>query len=469
MMKMFDFSGYGTNTAFMDDSGNELTYSELESAASKIRSVVPERSLVISLCSNTMGSAVGYLSFIDNGIVPLMLDEKIEKELLANLLESYTPQFIFLPADMTEAFPEMECVLPVCNYSLLRTPWSEPGEINEELALLLTTSGSTGSPKFVRQSYTNVLSNAQAIAEYLEIDEKERAITTLPMNYTYGLSIINSHILKGACVLLTGQSLMMRGFWDFFNEKKATSFGGVPATYELLEKRRFFERELPTLKYFTQAGGKLPKDRHRRFGEWAEKHNKKFVVMYGQTEATARMSYLPADKCLEKCGSIGIAIPGGSFSLIDADGNVIEESGKEGELVYQGPNVTLGYAVNRNDLIKGDERNGRLVTGDMAYRDDDGYYYISGRKKRFLKIFGNRVNLDEADILIKKRFPGLDAASTGTDDHLVTYITDETLTNAVKEYISGLTHLSQSAFTVRYIDKIPRNESGKVLYKNLEQ
>ena len=255
----------------------------------------------------------------------------------------------------------------------------------EELGLLLTTSGSTGSPKLVRQSYTNIQENAKSIAEYLKIDETERPITTLPMNYTYGLSIINSHILKGAAILVTQHTLMEREFWKFFRESEATSFGGVPYTYEILKKLRFFNMELPSLRYMTQAGGKLSPQLHKEFAEYAESHQKQFIVMYGQCEATARMAYLPAEKALEKYGSMGIAIPGGRLELIDVNGKFIEKPDEVGELVYYGPNVTLGYAQEAGDLKKADERNGRLETGDMAKRDNDGFYYIVGRKKEIFE------------------------------------------------------------------------------------
>ena len=467
MNMLFDLKTYGDEPAFIEDNGKRISYSELNHLCEEIGSEVPAGNLVFILCNNSIGSAAGYVSFINNGVVSMLLDKLIEREALHRLLVNYEPQYMYVPSDMASEFEDTEKVREFYDYSLLKTAYQDKPALTGELALLLTTSGSTGSPKFVRQSLSNVKANAESIAEYLEITRDERAITTLPMYYTYGLSIINSHIIQGACVLLTSKSIMMRGFWDFLSKEKATSFGGVPATYELLAKRQFFKKDLPSLRYITQAGGKLPKDLHQAFGEWAEKNNKKFIVMYGQTEATARMSYLPAEKCLEKCGSIGIAIPGGKFSLIDVNGETITAPYQQGELVYEGRNVTLGYAECRTDLEKGDERCGKLITGDIAYVDQDGYYYIAGRKKRFLKIFGNRVNLDEIDILIKKKFTELDAASTGSDDHLVTFITDSSKTNEVKEYLSEITHLSQSAFCVLFIDEIPRNESGKVLYQKL--
>ena len=249
---------------------------------------------------------------------------------------------------------------------LLRTGYVKDCLLYGELGLLLTTSGSTGSPKFVRQSYTNILDNARSIVTYLELDETERPITTLPMNYTYGLSIINSHLLVGASILVTDKTLMEKEFWSFFKESKATSFGGVPYTYEMLDKLRFYRMELPSLRTMTQAGGKILPELHEKFAKYAKEQGKRFVVMYGQCEATARMGYLPYEKAVEKKGSMGIVIPGGKFRLIDVNGKEITDPYITGELVYEGKNVTLGYAECKDDLGKGDERGGILETGDMA-------------------------------------------------------------------------------------------------------
>ena len=307
------------------------------------------------------------------------------------------------------------------------------------------------------------------LAEYLEITDAERPITTLPMNYTYGLSVINSHLLKGATTLLTNKGLMQKEFWDFFKEQQATSIAGVPYTYEMLKRLRFFRMELPSLKTLTQAGGKLSPELHREFAEYAIENGKRFVVMYGQTEATARMSYLPWQKTLEKCGSMGIAIPGGRFDLIDEDGNIITSPEVTGELVYTGQNVTPGYAECGDDLIKGDERHGVLVTGDLAKRDADGYFYIVGRKKRFLKIFGNRVNLDETERLIKAAFPDTECACIGKDDKMTICITSQEKHTEIRNYLSQKTGLNHVAFQVKTVQQIPKNDAGKTLYAKLEE
>ena len=468
MGKIWNLEQYKGKLAVVDENGNSLTYDLLESEAYSLAETIGRRCLVFCLCRNEIGSILGYVSFINNAIVPVLLNAHLEEELLQNLLATYEPAYIWVPKDTVNQFPEMEQAYEVHDYCLLKTGYEKCYPLYEELGLLLTTSGSTGSPKFVRQSYTNVLDNAKSIVEYLNLDETERPITTLPMNYTYGLSIINSHLLVGATVLVTEKTLMHKEFWSFFRDQGATSFGGVPYTYEMLDRLRFYRMKLPSLRTMTQAGGKILPELHEKFAKYAQEQGKQFVVMYGQCEATARMGYLPPEKAVEKKGSMGIVIPGGMFHLIDGNGAEITEPYTTGELVYEGKNVTLGYAECGEDLAKGDERNGILETGDMAQRDEEGYYYIVGRKKRFLKIYGNRVNLDEVDRLIKGAF-GIEAASTGVDDHMYIFVTAEKDAEPVREFVINKTKLNPTAFKVQVIKEIPKNDSGKTLYKELTQ
>lgn len=464
---MWKFERFGDSVAIVAEDGLKVTYAELSEAGRKIAGVVGHRCLVFSFCKNEPGSVIGYSAFVENEIVPVLLNAHLEKKLRENLLKAYSPSFLWVPSDMKEEFSDASEVFNTHNYSLLKTTYDKEYDLFPELCLMLTTSGSTGSPKFVRQSYENVKTNAESIVEYLKLDKSERPITTLPMNYTYGLSIINSHFMVGATLLVTEKGLMQKEFWNFFKDEKATSFGGVPYTYEMLERLRFFRMELPSLRYMTQAGGKITPELHKKFAEYAEEKGIKFIVMYGQCEATARMGYLPGEKALEKCGSMGVAIPGGRFKLIDVEGNEITSPLTTGELVYEGKNVTLGYAECGEDLNKGDERGGILQTGDMAQFDEDGYYYIVGRKKRFLKIYGNRVNLDEIDRLIKGEFDNIDVASSGVDDHMMIFLTDESKAEAVRDFVVEKTRLNPAAFKTQILDEIPKNDAGKVLYKEL--
>lgn len=466
---MWNFEQFKNNVAIIDEYGTDVSYEDLIEFGDKVASVISERSLVFVMCTNSIGSVAGYASFVNKGMVSVLLNAHLEKELLDNLVETYKPEYIWVPTEMCTEYEKYNAqnVFSEYGYTLLKTTFDANYELYDELCIMLTTSGSTGSPKFVRQSYKNVESNAKSIVQYLELNSSERPITTLPMNYTYGLSIINSHFMVGATLLVTDKGLMQKEFWKFFKGAEATSFGGVPYTYEMLERLRFFKMELPSLRYMTQAGGKLTPELHKKFAEYAEQKNVKFIVMYGQCEATARMGYLPAEKSLEKYGSMGIAIPGGKFKLIDVNGNDITEPHVTGELVYYGSNVTLGYAECGQDLIKGDERFGELCTGDMAQFDEDGYYYIVGRKKRFLKIYGNRVNLDEVDRMIKTKFDNIDVASAGIDDHMYIFVTEERYANDVVKFVVEKTGLNPAAFQFIVIDSIPKNDAGKTLYKEL--
>lgn len=455
----------GNRLVAIQEDGNSISYQELIGFCEKVKRVAPPRTLVFSFCKNTIGSLAGYVAFLSAGIVPLLLSNQLEQNLVDTLLDTYQPNYLWIPVEYRDKY-HGECVIEKYGYCLIHY-LAKKINLYKELALLLTTSGSTGSPKLVRQTYTNIEENAKSIAAYLELDETERPITTLPMNYTYGLSIINSHLLVGATILLTETSYAQRGFWDFFRREKATSFAGVPYTYELLKKIHFFRMELPSLRYLTQAGGKLIPELHKEFAEYAKKNGKRFYVMYGQTEATARMSYLPYQKSLEKYGSMGIAIPGGKFYLKDVDGSNISLPNMAGELIYEGPNVTLGYAECIQDLAKGDEWNGVLETGDVAQFDEDGYYYIVGRLKRFLKIYGNRVNLDECERMVQGRFEGLECACIGVDDHMKIYITEKEYMDDVQKFILEKTGLNRKAFEVFYVGEIPKNESGKKQYQLL--
>lgn len=459
-----DLDKYYDRTAIITEAEEQISYQKLLETADILTAFIPERSLVFLVCKNSFESVAAYIGFLRKRIVPVLINSGMDTTLFSTLLKSYRPNLICCPKDWMAQGNELHCY---GEYHLLQTEYNQKHELFPELALLLTTSGSTGSPKLVRQSYQNITSNAKSIAQYLAITSKDRPITTLPMNYTFGLSIINSHLLMGASIIMTEATLMDKKFWNLLKIQQATTFSGVPYIYEMLKKLRFARMNLPSIRCMTQAGGKLSKELSAEFSEACAQKGIEFIVMYGQTEATARMSYLPWEYAECKAGSIGIAIPGGKFSLIDDDGKGIIESDISGELIYTGDNVTLGYAQGWADLNKGDENNGILHTGDMAKRDDDGFYYIVGRKKRFLKLFGNRVNLDEVEGLLN--CAGYKCVCAGVDDHLKIYLTDKSQMEEARSFISQKTGLNLAGFISIFIKEIPRNEAGKVLYSKLEE
>lgn len=466
-MKSFfdDLECFGNATVFSTKS-EEINYERLLKDVEECSRHFKRRNLAFLLCENSIESVVGYLSCLRSGVVPLLISSSLDEELILELFNSYKPNFIWTSRNLDSLNEKWKMVHSNRTYQLLKSTDQFEHSIHTDLALLLMTSGSTGSPILVRISYKNLIENAISISQSLSITQRDIPITTLPMNYSYGLSIINSHLMNGCKIVLTEESVLSKDFWDLINAEGVTTFGGVPYTYQMLKRLGFEKMHLPNISKLTQAGGKLDSNLVKYFAESGADKGVQFFVMYGQTEATARMSCLPAKDAVRKSGSIGLPIPNGSFYLLDDAENVISVSDEVGELYYKGPNVSMGYANSINDFSKGDENEGVLATGDMAKMDEDGYYYIVGRKKRFIKVFGNRISLDEVEILSQKN--GYSCVCTGTDDKLIIYTTQAEDLKELKNTISSKIGIHHSAITVRYIPEFPRNDSGKILYSKLQ-
>jgi acyl-coenzyme A synthetase/AMP-(fatty) acid ligase len=447
--------------AIVDDHKQELTYGDMCDFADDFRRMIPKRTLIFILSDNVIGSLLGYIAALSAKIVPLILSRNTDALLYQRLFDIYHPEYLWIPEDMTEQLGYATPLYQLHGYALVATGFT-PESLYEELALLLPTSGSTGSPKLVRHSYRNIEANACNVSLLFNITSSDRPIVSLPMHYTMGLSVITSHLYAGATLYLTNKSLADREFWDMMKKGKVTTLTGVPYSFEILQKLRFFRMDLPDLKIITQGGGKLSYELFKCCGEYAQKNGKKFIATYGQTEGTARMAFLKPEMALEKIGSIGMAIPNGRLSVVDNEGNETFEGEATGEMIYRGENVTLGYALDGVDLAKGDENNGCLYTGDIVHRDAEGYYFIVGRMKRFLKIFGLRVSLDEIEYLIKSNFE-TDCVCSGSDDMLDVMITNPHIRENVSTFVIEKTHLYHKNVAVIAVEKIERNEAGKVI------
>lgn len=450
--------------AAIDAVGNRLTYGELCYFSKMLESAMPFRSLLFLLTENNVGGIAWSIGCMGAKQVPLILNAHTEEGLFQNLMEIYRPPYLCVPKGnpMVESY---KVVMEAYGYVLLSTG-NESCPLHEELSHLLPTSGSTGSPKLVRHKYANIEAAALNISTFFELTSNDRPLLVLPLYYTMGLSIVFSHLYAGATILATNQSMTDRAFWQFLKEQKATSFTGVPYSFEILNLMRFFRMDLPDLQLLTQGGGKMPKALNQKFVDYCKTTGKRWIATYGQSEGTARMAWLPAEWAESKMGSIGRAVPNGEMFLIDGEGNTITEPNVQGEMCYRGKNVTMGYARQPEDLLLGDERNGFLKTGDLAYQDEDGCFYIVGRMGRFLKLFGMRIGLDECEQIIKAKFP-IECACVGNDEKMTVYITDGNLTASVKEELVDKTKLVATAFEIKVISAIPKNEAGKTLYSKL--
>ncbi|WP_342660444.1 2-succinylbenzoate--CoA ligase [Rhodococcus ruber] len=429
---------HGERTALVCD-GAEITYRDLaERVAGIADRLGTTRRLVLVVGANTVDAIVAYLAALSAGH-PVLLVPGDRPDALAATIEAYRPDVV-VDGGRLEELAE-----------------GTGHDLHPDLALLLSTSGSTGSPKLVRLSHRNVQANAEAIADYLDIRDTDRAITTLPMHYCYGLSVLHSHLLRGAGVVLTDRSVTDPGFWDLVHRHRISALAGVPYTFDLLDRVGFADMALPHLRYVTQAGGRLDPDRVRRYVGLGHRRGWRFFVMYGQTEATARMAYLPPHLAAEHPDTIGVPVPGGAFRI-----DPVPEAGDgAGELVYTGPNVMLGYATDPSDLALGRTVD-ELCTGDLAVRTDAGLYRIVGRRSRFAKLFGLRIDLQRIESVLTRH--ELAACCAGGDDELIVAVesADAAHVRAVAARASGL---PESAVRVCVVAELPRTPNGKPDYR----
>ena len=450
--------------AAIDDNGGQLTYGDIVVLREQLSHVLPPRELIFCLCENKVESLAGFLALYDCRDVCLLLNASIDLDLLETLVTTYSPSYFWMPKSKSGEFDYKE-VYRFKGYVLCKTGNKAP-MLNPNLSMLMTTSGTTGSPKLVRHKYGNIESNAQNVAKVFGWTHLDRGIIDLPMQYTMGLNVICSHLYAGATLLLIEVNLMSPQYWNFIKEHKGTNFTGVPFSYEILNRLRFIKMNLPYLTTLAEGGGKLSDSLFKIFADYAAERDKRFFATFGTTETSARLAYLPPEYATTHIGSIGKAIPEGRLTLIDEDDNEITETGVEGELRYEGPNVTMGYGTCVEDLRKGDDWCGVYKTGDIASKDEDGFFYIVGRKKRFLKLFGLRVSLDQSEKIIKDSL-NIECACTGDDNKMLIYITQDSMNEEVRRLISEKTGLLSKAFEVIKINSIPRFESGKINYKEL--
>jgi acyl-CoA synthetase (AMP-forming)/AMP-acid ligase II len=420
------------------DGSRVVTYGDLAArvAARAVELDLGSRAVVVLRAENTLDFVTTYLAVLGDGHVPLLAGDH--------------------HAALATAW---DAAAVVVDGEIRRRRVARPAELHPDLALLLSTSGSTGSPKLVRLSHRNVVSNARAIAELLALSAADRAITTLPLHYCYGLSVLHSHLVAGAGVVLTEASVVDPCFAVAMRDGAVTNVAGVAHTFELLERAGPDAIHVPSLRFLTQAGGRMAPDGLRAWRARAATWGVDLFVMYGQTEATARMACLPPSLAARHPDAIGRPIPGGQLTLRPVDG----EGEGVGELVYRGPNVMLGYATEAADLALGATLD-ELPTGDLARHDPvDDVFEIVGRRSRFIKPFGLRIDLDAVEHTLGAA--GLGGVATGDDERLVVGVPGAS-PERVAAVLAARTGLPPAAIVVD-AGAVPRTANGKVDYATL--
>lgn len=439
--------------AILDEQGQSWTYGQLRRTVEHVERELngPPR-LVALVVRNTTAALVHYLALLRNGWPVLLLDDRTELDVVEALVHRFRIRDVW------------RCV------GLDMARETRPGDgvvaFDPDLALLLPTSGSTGQAKIVMLSRHALQANAEAIVEYLDIDADERAITSLPMAYSYGLSIIHSHWLAGACLVLTNASVLEPAFWSQFRRGAVTSLAGVPLQYDMLDRLGWQRIDWGDLRTLTQAGGRLEPRLAERVTGFARETGKRFFIMYGQTEATARMAYLAAHREPEAVESIGRAIPGGRLTVRDEQGAMVTMPGVTGELWYEGPNVMMGYASDWQSLSN-PERPAALATGDLAQFDEAGRFRIVGRRSRFLKLSGRRFDLETLQQTFREE--SWPVWLTGDDRRLVVIAESGADLSALRNHCQSRLALPPGLVRVLAVDVVPMTSSGKPDYRRMQE
>ena len=396
---------FNNNIALIDANKNRYSYSDFIVEIKKFNKKFHKNSLILIVVSNTFESFVGYFAFLDKSkkCTTIILDESFGNEYFNKIINIYKPNYIFYPSNFLVKKNIAIKNFIFQKYTFSQTKNSLDKKINDKNFILISSSGTTGSPKFIRLTRKNIITNTSSIIQSLNISSNHNTITTMPMGYSYGLSIINSHIFSGATILINKATIFEKKFWEKLVKYKIFSFGGVPQFYEFLKNLKFHKFNLSKLKYITVAGGHLDLSIKKYLINLSKRKKFSFFAMYGQAEASPRISCFNPALDNSKINSIGKPINGVKILLFDSKKKQITKTKKNGEIFVLGENVCLGYAKKRTDLYKGDDNNSCLKTGDIGYFDKQNYFYIVSRKKRISKVFGVRMDLDDIGKFLKKK------------------------------------------------------------------
>lgn len=390
-----------------------------------------EKENIALLMPNSHHSVMAYLAIMKSGNVVVPLNPAIEKDSFDEIISRCDAKLVIAANQIIKRLqPQISMLLNetdldriIVNESAVQ--WHNSSTQSSDLAQIIFTSGSTASPKGVMISHQNIIANTSSIIEYLELTEDDIIEIVLPFFYCYGLSLLHTHLKVGGSIVLNNTFIFLNSVMDDLETYRCTGFAGVPSHFQILLRKSdsFKKRLLPHLKYVTQAGGKLHSTFIKEFCD--NRPDTKFFVMYGQTEATARLSYLPPDRLTDKLGSLGKGIPNVELKVVN-DYGLDVKPGEVGEIIAKGDNVMLGYYQEQEETNK-IIRDGWLYTGDLASVDEDGFIYHAARRKEIIKVGGRRVSPKEIEEVIV----GID----GVVDCTIEAIADEVLGEAIKAVV----------------------------------
>ena len=429
---MFDNLKNFKNKTAIIYKNKSLTYLQLDRITKK--KIFKKNRLVLILADNNIETLLLYISTIRSNSCVYLVDINSDEDFLLKTLKLYNPEYVAVSKNKKFQNNSYKNYSDFKNYQIFKVKKETTYKIHKNLRILLSTSGTTGSQKLAKISNKNILSNTKSICKYLKLFN-DCSITTLPIFYSFGLSIINSHLYSGSKIILSNDTILQKEFWNKIKVHKVTNFNCVPFFFEILKKIKFEKFELKSLKFITLAGGKLNIYDEKYFNDLLKSKKISFVKMYGSTEASPRISYLNPKFNSKKIGSIGKAIPGGKLFIINNKNVMIKKPNVNGEICYKGPNVFMGYANSMQDLSTDNTPN-YLKTGDIGFFDKDNYFFITGRKKRFAKIFGLRLNLDDIENMIKDL--NFNNAVISNDSKLIIFLKSEDKKKSVNQILDKI-------------------------------
>ena len=435
------------------------------------------------LAENDLFCVAAYLGTMHSGRVTVPLPGDISDALLSYIVKSTDMTQIFVSRRYLKRYQPILAQLGVHILSEddrlpdggdVKMPEIEP---REDLAAIMFTSGSTGTAKGVMVTHRNIECNSLDIIQYLGLSPSDRAMVVLPLHYCFGASLLHTHLMAGGSVVLNNNFMYPETVLDDMVRTACTGIAGVPSTFQiLLRKSTFRQRKLPALRWFQQAGGKLPNPFIQEILDSFK--TVRFFLMYGQTEGTARLSYLPPERLKDKLGSIGKGLLSTRLDVLKDDGSPVEWGSEEvGEIVATGDNIAKGYWKDETETSKF-FRNGKLHTGDLARVDKDGFIFIQDCARDFIKTRGKRVGAKELEDVIAELQDVIESAVIG--------VPHETMGEAIKAYlvvrrdakveiedvrrhIAGRLEAYKVPEFIEFIDNLPENSAGKVLKTKLRE
>lgn len=455
-----ELARYGAQIALVDGAtGEHWSYRDLAERVTCCAEQMPAlaRCLVLLFPDRDLAGLVCYLGALCAGHAVYLSPIELRHPAAASIIERFRPELILWKGEASDVarIGGYTRLHTLAGYNAALRSRCDDAPPHRDLCILLSTSASSGAPKAVRLSTRGLAANAAQIAHALRMSGADHAITNLPYGYIYGLSVVNSHLHVGASMTLERRSAADRAFWQSAANSRATTIAGVSLTYDYLRAIRWNEEEPPALRKILHSGDRISQETLGWLHANQVLKGSEMYLMYGQTEASGRMTVLPPELFSVENPSVGLPV---------RDGRV--EIDTQGQIIFYGPNVMLGYATTRSDLTQGDVMQGVLPTEDLGYVGSDGLLYLTGRMSRRRKLFGRLIDLEAVESHFQDLCP---VAAVARDDRIWVFCEGRADVLRSRALSCALSlGIPPQSLLLRTVGALPRATNGKIAYMALE-